>query len=99
MLTAKPVNVKTTMPLNSLDWSRRSRKFSSDVPGITPPWKALRASVVLMVTRRSESATGKGFSSTALTTVKMVVFAPMPIASVRTATAVKPGFFANMRRP
>src|SRR5438067_13268968 len=30
-------------------------------------------------------------------TVKMAVFAPMPSASVSTATAVKPGFFSNWR--
>ena len=33
---------------------------------------------------------GSGFSSTALTTLKIAVFAPIPSASVTTATAVKP---------
>src|SRR5438552_11356654 len=33
----------------------------------------------------------------ALTKLKMAVFAPMPIANVIMATAVKPGFFSNWR--
>src|SRR5207302_155717 len=32
------------------------------------------------------------------TTLKMAVFAPIPSASVSTATAVKPGFFSNWRK-
>jgi hypothetical protein len=32
-------------------------------------------------------------------TLKIVVFAPMPSASVTTATAVKPGCFINIRAP
>ena len=47
---------------------------------------------------RLGSAKGKGRSSNALATVKIAVFAPMPSASVKTATEVKPGLFANMRR-
>src|SRR2546423_9287058 len=45
-----------------------------------------------------DSGYGSGLSRTALTTVKMAVFAPMPSASVSTATAVKPGFFSNWRK-
>src|SRR5712671_5827125 len=33
-----------------------------------------------------------------LMTVKIAVFAPMPSASVSTATAVNPGFFSNWRK-
>jgi hypothetical protein len=36
---------------------------------------------------------------TAFTTLKIAVFAPMPSASVITATVVTPGFFSNMRAP
>src|SRR5690348_7587544 len=43
------------------------------------------------------SGYGSGLSRTALTTLKMAVFAPMPSASVSTATAVKPGCFNNWR--
>jgi hypothetical protein len=48
-------------------------------------------------TMRSGSGYGSGFSKTAFTTVKMAVLAPMPSASVRTATAVKPGFLRSVR--
>ena len=34
----------------------------------------------------------------AFTALKMAVFAPMPSASVSTATAVKQGFFSSWRR-
>src|SRR5467141_1739457 len=46
---------------------------------------------------RAAPPKGKERSSTASTTLKMAVFAPMPSASVSTATAVKPGFFSNCR--
>ena len=45
-----------------------------------------------MITRRSGAWYGNGRRSTALTMLKIAVFAPMPSASVSTATAVKPGF-------
>jgi len=38
-------------------------------------------------------------SNTALTTLKMAVFAPIPNASVITAMMEKTGFFASMRMP
>jgi len=46
---------------------------------------------------REESLYGSGRSTTALTMLKMAVFAPMPSARVSVATAVNPGFFLNMR--
>src|SRR6266850_1013102 len=49
-------------------------------------------------TSRSDSGYGNGRKSAALTMLKMAVFAPMPSASVSTATAVKPGFFSSWRR-
>jgi hypothetical protein len=45
------------------------------------------------------SLNGKGRKSTVFTTLKIAVFAPMPSASVTTATAVKPGFLASIRKP
>src|SRR5215472_6082505 len=39
----------------------------------------------------------KGCSNNPFTTLKMAVFAPMPRASVSTATTVKPGALASMR--
>jgi len=51
--------------------------------------------------RRSLSgwAKGSGRSKTALTTLKIAVLAPMPSASVRMATAVKPEFLRSVRTP
>ena len=43
------------------------------------------------------SATGRFFSNTACTSVKIAAFAPMPSASVRTAVMVKPGVLRNCR--
>src|SRR5437879_3690193 len=49
------------------------------------------------MTSRSAAGKGNDRSTTPLTTLKMAVVAPMPSASVSTATAVKPGFFTNCR--
>ncbi len=49
-------------------------------------------------TSRPGSLNGGGRSSTALTTLKIAAFAPMPSASVSTTTVVKPGFFSNWRK-
>src|SRR4030095_9288772 len=49
-------------------------------------------------TSSSGARTGSIFSSTSSTRLKRAVFAPMPRASVSTATAVKPGFFSNWRK-
>jgi hypothetical protein len=44
-------------------------------------------------------STGSDRSSTASIKLKIAVFAPMPNASVRMATAENPGDFASMRSP
>src|SRR5467141_3501962 len=44
------------------------------------------------------SFTGNGRSNSSLIWLKIAVFAPMPRASVSTATAVKPGFFNSWRK-
>src|SRR5216110_2398466 len=49
-------------------------------------------------TSRSGFLKGSGRSRTPLMTLKIAVFAPMPSASVSTATAVKPGFFSSWRK-
>src|ERR1044072_8800287 len=49
------------------------------------------------VIKRSGSLAASGRNNTALTTLKIAVFAPMPSASVSTAIAVNAGFFANPR--
>src|SRR5260370_16209430 len=48
---------------------------------------------------RSGSGKGSGRSSTPYTTVNIAVFAPIPSASVKTATTVNPGLFASTRIP
>ena len=45
------------------------------------------------------SLTGRGCSKIALTTVKMVVFAPIPKAKDKIATALKPGLLLSTRAP
>src|SRR3954471_4050022 len=47
---------------------------------------------------RSASRYGKRSRKTALTTVKMALFTPIPSARVRTATKVKPGDFRSCRK-
>src|SRR4249919_3581418 len=49
-------------------------------------------------TSRSGCANGSGANSTLRTTEKMAVLAPIPSASVRTATAVNPGARISSRR-
>ena len=46
---------------------------------------------------RSGSGYGSGFSSSALTTLKMAELAPMPIASEATITAVRPALRRRVR--
>ena len=55
--------------------------------------------VFMNITRRSGSGNGTGFSRTAFTTEKIAAFAPIPTASVRIATIVKPGAFASVLTP
>jgi hypothetical protein len=75
---------------NERPCSRQSRKFAG-ATGFQPSCST--------VTSRDGSRYGSGRSSTALTTEKIAVFAPMPSASVSTATAVKPGFLRIVRTP
>src|SRR5262249_23208073 len=51
-----------------------------------------------ILTSRSACGKGNGRSSTPSTTEKIAVFAPIPSASVKTATRVKPGDLRNWRR-
>jgi hypothetical protein len=54
---------------------------------------------LVTATIRSGAAKGSGRSTTALTTLKMAVVAPMPRASVSTAVAAKPGCRTSVRTP
>src|SRR5271156_711912 len=51
-----------------------------------------------MRTKRSGCAYGNGRMSTLSTTVNIAVFAPMPNASVSTASAANPGDFRSIRK-
>ena len=51
----------------------------------------------MMATISSGLTGASGRRKTEFQTLKMDVFAPMPSASVSTATAVKPGFFSDWR--
>ena len=59
----------------------------------------MRSAVVQTDTSCDGSSTGSGLSSTAFTSVKIVVLAPMPSASESAATMVNPGLFASSRAP
>src|SRR5262245_43434785 len=50
-----------------------------------------------MIVRRSASGNRSRFSSTALPALQRTVVAPAPSATVRIATAVRPGVFRNVR--
>jgi hypothetical protein len=50
-------------------------------------------------TSPSGSSTGSGRRRNALTALNIALFAPMPRASVTTATAVNPGVFQSIRNP
>ena len=75
-------------------YSLQSRKLGPESRARgTPSWWLVSQSTV----SRPASLYGSGRSSTAFTTLKMAVLAPMPSASASTATAVNPGFLASTR--
>src|SRR6478672_2636643 len=69
-------------------WLRQSMKLAG-ATGLRP--------LLRITTRRLSSLYGSGRSNTALTTLNMAVFAPIPRARVMTATAVNPGFLRSVR--
>ena len=70
----------------------QEKNLGTEMGGMLPSGKARVRTTIL-----SASGYGRGRSSTALTTVKMAVLAPIPSASVSTATAVNPGLFSIVR--
>jgi hypothetical protein len=74
--------------------SHQATNAGVEAPSTFPPSGPLQINWTI----RLGSGYGSGFNRTAFTTVKMAVLAPMPSASVRTATAVKPGFFRSIRK-
>jgi hypothetical protein len=51
---------------------------------------------VCSATRRSGSRNGNGLIATVSTTLKMVLFTPMPSARQAMVRAAKPGFFTSV---
>src|SRR5712671_3082663 len=96
MLTGAP----ETMAKPDRDWAwwRMSSAFGYEMGRKFCKAVLLRWSVVKSETRVLASLTGMGLKNTAFTTVNIAVFAPMPSASVRTATAVKAGDLRMVRR-
>ena len=96
--SATAVNPAAATPSNTTFLSRTSRALSREMApsGVTTP---SRTSVVTIRARRDASRTGSGLRSTAFTSVKMVVFAPMPRASDRATTAVIAGLRNSSRAP
>src|SRR5262249_39400713 len=76
--------------------ARQCQKFGAEALVRTGS-KGRPTKVLVSITRRSGSGNGAGFRITALKTEKIAVFAPMPSASVKTATAVKLGDFRRDR--
>jgi len=81
------------MPSKLVDNPRQSSKSGAD----TCPRTAVLRQKVESVTSRSWLAYGSGRSSTASTTLKIAVLAPMPSASTKIAIRVKPGCLASSR--
>ena len=79
----------------SKEWfcSRQSTKFA----GATVPRVPSESCLSQSITRRSGWGYGRGFRMTPFTTVNMAAFAPIPSASVSTATTAKPGDLRSTR--
>ena len=87
MIAAVP-EVIAVIDSNVRDWLAQSTKFAGATENVGQPRCRLFSN---RMTRRSLCGNGNGCSTTALTTLKMAVVAPMPSASVSRATAVKLG--------
>ncbi len=76
--------------------ARQSRRLAGAATSCSHPKSGFRSQIA---TRRSASSKGRGASKTARTPLKIVVVAPMPKASTRTAVTVKPGLRIRVRPP
>src|ERR1700730_4934332 len=77
----------------------QSMKLAAETENWVIPGKLLAGGTCHTCTSRAGSWNGSGRRSTAFTTLKMAVFAPMPRARTMMAAAVKPGFLRSTRRP
>jgi hypothetical protein len=85
-----PVESSAENRSSVFDCFSMSRKFWGDSHAIDLPFQSAST-----WTRRSASGNGSGRSSTAFTTLKIALVAPIPSASVSAATSVKPGDCAS----
>jgi hypothetical protein len=75
-------------------WERKAAYSKNDVPKGSNPSRNAKPK-----TSRSASLNGYGLSSSALTALKIAVFAPIPSPSVSSAINVKPGLRPSIRSP
>jgi hypothetical protein len=92
-----PVSVRPPPAMAATDakaccCSLQSRKFNGETRLC-----AKRVERSQSMARRSACAKGRGRTSAASTRLNIALFAPMPMASTTTATAVKPGALRNER--
>src|SRR2546426_485673 len=90
----KPPKPRAASPSNTVVCSRHPPSNGAETEPFCEPLGPLSKTI----TNRSVSLNGNGRRRMALTTLKIAVFAPMPSASVSTATAVKPGLFSSWRK-
>ena len=94
-MTVAVLSVVAAIDSNVRDWRAQSTKFAGATENVGQPRCRLFSNRMIS---RSLCGNGNGCSTTALTTLKMAVVAPMPSASVSRATAVKPGCCRSSRR-
>ena len=87
---------EAAIPLNEWFCACQARKSGAEDPLFPTPCEI---NVDQTNTNLLASLYGRLSSKTAFTTEKIAVFAPIPSASVRMATAANPGFFRSIRRP
>ena len=89
------------MAMASNDWlcASQSRKFAGDSAKVLLPANRFCGGVCHNRMMRSESANGSGRSTTALTTVKIAEFTPMPSPRMTTPAKANPGLLISVRAP
>ena len=78
-------------------WACQSKKFAGDTAKRVMPGNPSAGGTCQTNVSQSGSGYGSGRSSTALTTLKMAVLAPMPSARTRIAAIAKPGRLRRTR--
>src|SRR5262249_51500516 len=95
--TGQPLLLKAAMSVNDLLLVLRLR-YAAGANGNLDSGSS-PCGLIKIVTSSFAFAYGNERNNTALTTLKMAVFAPMPSARVTIASTVNAGFFSNIRTP